>query len=219
MRRVQIAPSLLAADFSRLGAELALIEPFADLLHLDVMDGHFVPNLSFGMPVISSLRSHISLPFDCHLMTNNPLALMEPLRESGADLITVHIEAVPNPVDAAGLAGELGLRFGLVVSPATPVESVEPFLELCDLLLVMSVVPGFGGQAFMPEALPKLEKVATWVDSRGLAVDIEVDGGINPQTAALARAAGANVFVAGTTVFGAPDPVVAIKELRAAVEP
>jgi ribulose-phosphate 3-epimerase len=219
VRGVQIAPSLLAADFSRLGADVAQVEPFVDLFHLDVMDGHFVPNLSFGMPVIRSLRPRTALPFDCHLMVNNPLALLGGLQEAGADLVTVHIEAVPDPRAAAARARELGMRFGLVVSPPTPVSAIEPFLGLCDLVLVMSVVPGFGGQGFLPESLPKLEKLATWVDSGGLAVDIEVDGGINPQTAALARAAGANVFVAGTAIFGAPDPVVAVKELRAAVEP
>lgn len=214
----RIGPSLLAADFSRLADDVARVADHVDFLHLDVMDGHFVPNLTFGMPVIEALRPHTGLYFDCHLMVTNPTALFEPLRAAGADLVTVHLEVHPDPTGAAAHARELGLDFGLVLNPPTPFAAVEPFVELADWLLVMSVHPGFGGQAFIPEVLPKVEQARKFVESHGLAADIEIDGGITPETARRARAAGADVFVAGTAIFRAPDPVAAVQELRAAVE-
>ena len=214
----KIAPSLLAADFSRLGEEVALVEPHVDLLHLDVMDGHFVPNLTFGMPVIASLRAVTDLYFDCHLMVTNPVSLFESLAAAGANLVTVHIEVHPDPTPAAARAREHGLDFGLVLDPGTPFAAVEPFVELCDLLLVMSVHPGFGGQAFIPAILPKLEAARKFVDSSGLRTDIQVDGGITPETARRARDAGADVYVAGTAIFQAPDPVDAVRRLRAAAD-
>ena len=213
----RIAPSLLAADFARLADEVARIEPHVDLLHVDVMDGHFVPNLSFGMPVIESLRAATALYFDCHLMVTNPVSLFRPLKAAGADLVTVHIEVQPDPTAAAEAAREAGLEFGLVIDPPTPFGAVAPFVELCDLLLVMSVHPGFGGQAFIPEVLPKVEAARKWVDSHGLDADIEIDGGITPATAGPARRAGADVLVAGTAIFRSPDPVAAVEELRAAI--
>jgi ribulose-phosphate 3-epimerase len=212
---VRIAPSLLAADFSRLGEEITAIADHVDMLHLDVMDGHFVPNVSFGIPVIRSIRGVTELPFDCHLMMTNPAPYLGPLREAGADLVTIHIEAHPDPADVARRAEEEGLRFGLVLNPATPFEAVEPFIERCDVVLVMSVQPGFGGQDFMPEVLPKIEAARKHVDFRGLRVDIQVDGGIGPSTIGMARRAGADLFVAGSAIFGAHDPVAAIAELRA----
>ncbi|MEX1207071.1 MAG: ribulose-phosphate 3-epimerase [Acidimicrobiia bacterium] len=214
----RIAPSLLAADFARLGEEVARVESHIDLLHLDVMDGHFVPNLTFGMPVIAALRAVTDVYFDCHLMVTNPIALFEPLAAAGANLVTIHIEVHPDPTRAAEEARRTGLDFGLVLDPGTPFEAVAPFVELCDLLLVMSVYPGFGGQAFIPEVLPKLEAARKFIDSAGLRTDIEVDGGITTSTARLARDAGADVFVAGTSIFRAPDPVAAIKSLRAAAD-
>ncbi len=213
----RIAPSLLAADFARLAEEVARVEDHVDLLHVDVMDGHFVPNLSFGMPVIESLRPTTRLYFDCHLMVTNPVPLFEPLKEAGADLVSVHIEVQPDPTAAADAARRTGLDFGLVIDPATPFEAVAPFVELCDLLLVMSVAPGFGGQAFIPEVLPKVEAARKWVDSHGLPADIQIDGGITPETAGPARRAGADIFVAGTAIFRSPDPVAAVAELRAAI--
>ncbi len=213
----RVAPSLLAADFSRLAEEVARVENHVDLLHVDVMDGHFVPNLSFGMPVIESLRPTTGLYFDCHLMVTNPVSLFEPLAAAGADLVTVHIEVQPDPTAAATAARNAGLDFGLVVDPVTPFDAVAPFVELCDLLLVMSVHPGFGGQAFIPEVLPKVEAARKWVDSHGLSADIQIDGGITPETAGSARRAGADVFVAGTAIFRSPDPVAAVAELRAAI--
>lgn len=218
MDTLRIAPSLLAADFSRLGTEVASIEGAADSLHLDVMDGHFVPNLTFGMPVISDLRALTDMHFDCHLMTTNPEVYIEDLAEAGANLLTMHIEAVPDPEPAAQRTREAGLDFGLVINPVTPFAAVAPFLELVDLLLVMSVEPGFGGQPFMDEVLPKVSEAREWVESHGLVADIQIDGGIDVDTAPRARAAGANVFVAGTSVFGKADRKEAVARLRAAIE-
>lgn len=209
---------MLAADFARLGEQVAKVAPHVDSLHLDVMDGHFVPNISFGIPVITSLRSETDLHFDCHLMTTNPDAYVVELAEAGADLLTMHIEAIPDPTRAAARTRQAGLQFGLVLNPATPFAAVAPFLELCDLLLVMSVEPGFGGQVFQPEVLGKVEQAAEWVESRGLEVDIQIDGGLTPENAPRARAAGANVFVAGTAIFGAEDPGAAADEFRRAIE-
>lgn len=215
---VKIAPSILAADFSRLGEEVARVADHVDLLHVDVMDGHFVPNLSFGMPVIASLRATTELYFDCHLMVTNPTALFAPLETAGANLVTIHIEIHPDPTKAAAQARRLGMDFGLVMNPTTPFGAVEPFVGLCDLVLVMSVAPGFGGQEFIPEVLPKVEALRKFVDSEGLAADIEVDGGITPENARLAREAGADVLVAGTAIFQAPDPVEAVRRLRDAAD-
>lgn len=215
---VKIAPSILDIDFARLGDEIARVEPHVDLLHLDVMDGHFVPNLSFGMPVIASLRKVTTLPFHCHLMVTNPVALFGPLAEAGATTASIHIEVHPDPTLAAEAARAEGLGFGLVINPATPVAAVAPFIELCDVLLVMSVVPGFGGQIFMLEVLPKVEEIRKLIDSSGLATDIEIDGGITPETIGMARRSGANVFVAGTAIFKSSDPVDTIARLRAAAE-
>jgi ribulose-phosphate 3-epimerase len=214
----RLAPSILAADFARLGDEVAAIEDHVDLLHIDVMDGHFVPNISLGIPVIASLRKATDVPFDCHLMTTNPDAYFEPLARAGASLVTVHIEVFPDPRNVEKRARELGLDFGLVLNPVTPFAAVEPFVELCDLVLVMSVEPGFGGQEFLSEVLPKIEQARKFVDIRGLSADIEVDGGIGPETIAAARAAGADVFVAGSSIFGAADPVAAVAEMRALLE-
>ena len=215
---VRIAASILAADFARLGEEVARVEPHLDLLHIDVMDGHFVPNISLGLPVIRSLRKVTGLDFDCHLMVTNPGYMVYPLQEAGADSITVHLEAVPNPHPIEARARQAGLGFGLVINPATPYRTLDPFLELCDLVLVMSVVPGFGGQSFMAEVLSKVEAARSAIDRRGLKVDIEIDGGIGPATIGFARAAGANVFVAGTAIFRQPDPIQAISNLRKAAE-
>ncbi len=216
--RYKLAPSLLAADFSRLGEQIEAIENGADLLHLDVMDGHFVPNISFGLPVIESIRKTTDLTFDCHLMTANPTAYLSELAEAGANLVTMHIEAVPDPTAAAAACSSLGLEFGLVISPPTPWEAIEPFAELAKMLLIMSVEPGFGGQSFMAEVLSKVEAARMWVDSHGLGTDIQIDGGITTTTAPQARDAGANVFVAGSAVFGAADPGAALWELRKTIE-
>jgi ribulose-phosphate 3-epimerase len=180
------------------------------------MDGHFVPNLSFGIPVIESVRKATDLYFDCHIMTTNPDTYLPELASAGVDLVTMHIEAIPDPTGPAAEARSNGLDFGLVIKPATPFESVAPYVELCDVIVVMSVEPGFGGQAFMPEVLTKVEAAREWVEERGLATDIQIDGGITPENAGLAANAGATVLVAGSAVFRAEDPAKVIEMMRRA---
>ncbi len=218
IRPVRIAPSILAADFSRLGEEISSIADHVDMVHIDVMDGHFVPNVSMGMPVIRSIRPVTALPFDCHLMMTNPEGHLEALRAAGADLVTVHIETHPDPTGIAARARDLDLGFGLVVNPPTPFEAVAPYVELTDMLVVMSVQPGFGGQSFMEGVLPKIEAARRHIDARALPVDLQVDGGIGLDTVAAARRAGADVLVAGSAIFRAPDPVEAAVELRRRAE-
>jgi len=215
---VKIAPSLLAADFARLGDDVKRVAPLIDWLHLDVMDGHFVPNISFGIPVIEAIRHVTDVYFDCHIMTTNPDTYLPELAKAGVDLATVHIEAVPDPVRAMTRARDNGLDFGLALNPGTPFESVAPYVEDCEVIVVMSVEPGYGGQVFMPEVLPKIEAAREWVESRGLRADIQVDGGITPDNASQAIAAGATVLVAGTAVFRAEDPPAAVDALRRASE-
>lgn len=213
----RIYPSLLAADFARLAEDVAKVEAAVDGLHVDVMDGHFVPNISFGLSVIEDLRPHTGLFFDTHLMMNNPGFYFEKFKEAGCDMVTVHIEVSPDPTSLADRARSAGLQFGITLNPPTPLAAVEPFLPLVDQLLVMSVYPGFGGQAFIPEVLTKVEKAREIIDSQGLGADIQIDGGISPENAGMARSAGADIFVAGTAIFGAPDPIEAVAALRAAL--
>lgn len=215
---IKIAPSLLAANFARLESQIASVEGHVDWLHLDVMDGHFVPNISFGIPVIESIRPLTNLYFDCHVMTTNPADFVTEFAKSGVDLLTMHIEAIPDPTEAAALVRAAGLDFGLVLNPRTPFEGVGPFAELCDVIVIMTVEPGFGGQELMLEVLPKVEQARKWVEDRGLPADIQVDGGVTPANARLVVDAGASVVVAGSAVFGADNPPDAIAELRRAME-
>lgn len=188
------------------------------MLHVDVMDGHFVPNISLGPPVIASLRESTDLYLDCHLMITDPVRYLGPLAESGANGVTGHIEAIPDPGPFFDAAADLEIDAGLVINPPTPVAAVEPFLERCDKILVMSVHPGFGGQSFIPDVLAKIEKLREIIDSAALPTDIEVDGGIDLHTVGQAYQAGANILVAGTSVFRQPDPAGAVKSMRALTE-
>ncbi len=217
MRELKIAPSILAADFTNLGAAVAEVADVVDMLHVDVMDGHFVPNLTIGMPVIKALRRITDLPFDCHLMTTNAIDYLPDLAEAGATHVTVHAEVYQNPAPVIARAADVGLTVGIAVNPVTPVEAIEPFAEDVAMLLVMSVEPGFGGQRFIETVLPKVETLRKLVDSRGLETDIEIDGGISPANTRRVWDAGANVLVAGSAVFAADDPVAAVAKMRAAI--
>jgi ribulose-phosphate 3-epimerase len=212
---MKLAPSILSADFAELAAEVERVREAADLLHVDVMDGHFVPNLTIGPPVVKSLRARTELFLDCHLMVDNPQVLLEEFADAGADRCIVHIElGDPRPLFDELRRLELGV--GLVLNPPTPVDSVLPYLDEIDLLLVMSVNPGWGGQSFIPEVLDKVEVARKEIDARGLAVEIEIDGGINADTAPAAVLAGCDILVAGSAIFHAADPLAAARAIIAA---
>jgi ribulose-phosphate 3-epimerase len=216
---ITVAPSLLAADFARLQQEVAAIEAAgADWLHLDVMDGHFVPNISFGPPILKSLRPHTGLPFDVHLMITPVDPFVAAFADAGADHILVHPEAGPHLHRTLQLIRSLGKRAGVVLNPSTSVESIAWVLDLVDIILVMTVNPGFGGQAFLPSQLPKIAALRRMIVASGRSIALSVDGGVTPATASLAIAAGADTLVAGTAVFGTTDYGAAITALRNAGE-
>jgi ribulose-phosphate 3-epimerase len=212
---LQIAPSILSADFADLAGALRTVEPETDRVHIDVMDGHFVPNLTLGPAVVASIRPHSPRYFECHLMLTDPGEYLEAFAGAGADGCIVHVE-VGGTAQLIDRARALGLSVGLAVSPETQIAAAFDWLELVDLVLVMTVHPGFGGQSFMEGELDKVRRLVTELDRRGLAVDVEVDGGIDHTTAPRAVAAGANVLVAGSAIFGATSPLAAATELRAA---
>jgi len=214
---VRIAPSILSADFAALAAAVDAVAPEADLLHVDVMDGHFVPNLTIGPPVVASLRKHTDLYLDCHLMITHPHKYLEPFRQAGADGCSVHVEVGGTDELIEQMHG-LGLDAGLAVNPDTPYEAYEPFLDRLELLLLMTVFPGFGGQSFMYEVMGKVRRTRDEIDRRGLSLPIQVDGGINEETARIAAEAGATVFVAGNAVFRADDPADAARRIRVAAD-
>lgn len=205
---IKIAPSILSADFVNLEKDITAVgRAGADYIHVDVMDGHFVPNITIGIPVVKSIKGITKLPLDVHLMIDNPESYAEEFAKAGADIITVHLEAM----DDAGIARvlkkirRLGKKSGLSIKPKTPAEAALKYLPLCDLLLVMTVEPGFGGQSFMADMLPKIALLRSEITRLSLNCELEVDGGINPETAGLCTAAGADVLVAGSSVFGAKN--------------
>jgi ribulose-phosphate 3-epimerase len=211
------APSILSADFSRLAEALAIVDPASDWVHCDVMDNHFVPNLTFGPMLVRAVRRLTPGFVDVHLMIDRPETLIASFREAGADQLTVHVEACKDPGATLAAVRATGARAGLTLRPGTPFTAVEPWLGHADLLLVMTVEPGFGGQEFMPGMLDKVRAARMWRDRAAARLLIQVDGGIAPDTAALCRTAGADVFVAGSAVFRQSDPARALEELRAAI--
>ena len=215
MHPIRLAPSILAADFARLAEQIRMVEDAgADWIHVDVMDGHFVPNLTIGPPVVAAIRKVCRRPLDVHLMLTDPWQYGSEFRRAGADLVTVHVEVIEHG-DGRGLLQDLrrqGARVGVALNPDCDILRARPYLDLCDLVLVMSVFAGFGGQKFMPEVLAKVERLRTELGYDG---EIEIDGGIGPSTIAAAATVGVNAFVAGTAVFGAPDVKARMAELRA----
>ena len=212
---IYISPSLLAADFNNLGAEVKRIEDAgADYLHLDVMDGVFVPNISFGLPVIESLRKVSGLVFDVHLMITKPERYVERFANAGADIITFHYEACDDPAAAIAKIKALGKKASISISPKTPAEAILPFLSELDMVLVMTVKPGFGGQSLIPETLEKVKIIRKAIDENRYNCNIQVDGGISEKNISLVTEAGANVIVAGTAVFRSPDPKKTIDDMR-----
>jgi ribulose-phosphate 3-epimerase len=212
---VKIAPSILSADFSKLGEEISDVEKGgAELIHVDVMDGHFVPNITIGPLVVESIRPITKLPLDVHLMIENPDQYIESFAKAGADYITVHVEACRHLHRTIQLIKSFGVKAGVVLNPATPVQSIEPIFEELDIVLLMSVNPGFGGQKFIPSVLNKIKQVRDLAKQKGVQLEIEVDGGVNEQTASLCVEAGATILVAGSAVYNQEDRGKAISILK-----
>ena len=211
---LKVAPSILSADFGALGAEIAKVASVTDWLHVDVMDGHFVPNITIGPPVVASIRRHTGMFFDCHLMMTDPGEYLEVFRRAGADSCSVHVEVGETEAMCAEMR-RLGMGVGLVVNPETPYEAAAPYLHLVDLLLIMTVHPGFGSQSLIADVMAKLIKARAQAEREGLHVTLQVDGGIDERTAPVAALAGARCFVAGSAVFHSPDPAETVRRIHA----
>jgi ribulose-phosphate 3-epimerase len=215
MQEFMMAPSILSSDFSRLGEEIKAVEKAgADIIHVDVMDGHFVPNITIGPPVVASVRKITELPLDVHLMISDADRYVEDFAKAGADWITVHVEACPHLHRTVSRIKELGKKAGAVLNPATPLCSLDEILPEIDLVMLMSVNPGFGGQSFIRSSIKKIKTFRKMIEERGLEVGIEIDGGVGPATIADVAGAGANIFVAGSAVFGQQDYVKVIREMK-----
>jgi len=212
---VKIAPSILSANFAKLGEEIIAVEKGgADYIHVDVMDGHFVPNITIGSLIVDAIRPVTQLPLDVHLMIENPDQYIEAFAKAGADFITVHVEACRHLHRTIHLIKSFGVKAGVVLNPATPVDTIQHVIADIDMVLLMSVNPGFGGQRFIPEVLPKIRAVKQMADQKGLNIEIEIDGGVNPETAKLCVEAGANVLVAGSAIYNEADYAKAISLIR-----
>lgn len=216
---MKIAPSILSADFANLGQDVKMVEELgADYIHVDVMDGHFVPNITFGPNVVAAIRPITKLPLDCHLMIEQPELYVADFANAGADIINVHVEATPHIHRVLQLIKSLGVKAGVTINPGTPVAAIAHVLSMADLVLVMTVNPGFGGQKFIPEMMEKVAELAALRDEKGYAYEIEVDGGVTAETIGACKEAGADVFVAGSYIYDAEEPGARIQALKEVLE-